>query len=163
MDGRDGTERLAVERWFLRQGLPHLIDDYRASTDVFTRAIPFLVLVFLFNVRRGSFGDRFTGWSQAGVALLSALIIIGSCRAGMNLLRGRRALQLPDEVGPVELGVFTFVPVVPRPPVRRVSRWSRVAGIVVFNLVVLAVVYLVVGYGLVPTTVWAASARPGVT
>ncbi len=145
-------ERHAVERWFLRQGLPHLIDDYRASTDVFTRAIPFLVLVFLFNVF-GAFGDRFTGWSQAGVAVLSALIILGLAVL-VNLLRGRRALQLPDDVGPVELAVFTFVPVVPallfgdQPAV-------GVAGIVAFNLVVLAVVYVVVGYGLVPTTVWA--------
>ena len=145
-------ERLAVERWFLRQGLPHLIDDYRASTDVFTRAIPFLVLVFLFNVL-GAFGDRFTGWSQAGVAILSALIILGLA-ALVNLLRGRRAFQLPDDVGPVELAVFTFVPVVPAllfggEPV------LGVVGIVAFNLAVLAVVYLVVGYGLVPTTVWA--------
>ena len=30
------------------------------------------------------------------------------------------------------------------------------AGIIVANLVVLALVYLIVGYGLVPTTVWAA-------
>ena len=31
----------------MRRGLPHAIDDYRASTDVFTRAAPFLSLVFL--------------------------------------------------------------------------------------------------------------------
>lgn len=146
-------EREAVERWFLRQGLPHLIHDYRASTDVFTRAIPFLVLVFLFNVV-GAFGDRFTGWSQAGVALLSAGIILGLA-AGVNLLRGRRALQLPDDVGPIELAMFTIVPAVPsllfgeRPLV-------AAAGIVLGNLVVLALVYVIVGYGLVPTTVWAA-------
>ncbi|MEL6984165.1 MAG: hypothetical protein AAFO29_17195, partial [Actinomycetota bacterium] len=98
--------------------------------------------------------DRFTGWSQAGVAVLSAGIILGLA-AGVNLLRGRRALQLPDDVGPIELAVFTIVPAVPsllfgeRPLV-------TAAGIVVGNLVVLAIVYVIVGYGLVPTTVWAA-------
>ena len=146
-------ERIAVERWFLRQGLPHLIHDYRASTDVFTRAAPFLVLVFLFNVT-GAFGDRFTGWSQAGVAVLSAGIILGLAVL-VNLLRGRRPLQLPDDVGAIELVVFTVVPAVPslvfaeRPLV-------TAAGVVAGNLVVLAVVYVIVGFGLVPTTVWAA-------
>lgn len=153
MDDRQGTEQQAVERWFLRQGLPHLIHDYRASTDVFTRAIPFLVLVFLFNVV-GAFGDRFTGWSQAGVALASSGIILGLA-AGVNLLRGRRALQLPDDVGPIELVMFTVVPAVPSllfgdNPIVAAS------GIVIGNLVVLALVYVIVGYGLVPTTVWAA-------
>ncbi|MEM9564141.1 MAG: hypothetical protein AAGA93_16085 [Actinomycetota bacterium] len=145
-------ERHAVERWFLRQGLPHLIHEYRASTDVFTRAVPFLVLVFLFNVF-GAFGDRFTGWSQAGVAVLSALLILGIAVA-INLLRGRQAFQLPDDVGPIELATFVIAPTVPallfggEPLV-------GAAGIVVLNLVVLGLVYVIVGYGLVPTTVWA--------
>lgn len=145
-------ERSAVERWFLRQGLPHLIHDYRASTDVFTRAMPFLVLVFMFNVV-GAFGDRFTGWSQAGVALLSAAIILGLA-AAVNLLRGRRVLQLPDVVGPIELAIFVMAPAVPsllfaeRPAV-------AAPGIVAGNLLVLAVVAVVVGFGLVPTTIWA--------
>ncbi len=145
-------ERHAVERWFLRQGLPHLIHGYRASTDVFTRAIPFLVLVFLFNVA-GAFGDRFTGWSQAGVAVLSAGIILGLA-ALVNLVRGRRALQLPDEVGPVELAVFAVVPAVPA-LLFGGQRLAGAAAIVVFNLVVLGLIYVVLGYGLVPTTVWA--------
>ncbi len=86
--------------------------------------------------------------------MLSAGIILGLA-VGVNLLRGRRALQLPDEVGPIELMVFTIVPAVPsllfagRPIV-------AAAGVVLGNLVVLALVYLIVGFGLVPTTVWAA-------
>ena len=101
-------EREAVERWFVRKGLPHLIYDYGARTDVFTRALPFLVVVFLFNVV-GSLGNRFTGWSQVGVAALSSAIILGLA-AGVNVLRGRRALQRPDHVGSVELAVFTLAP-----------------------------------------------------
>lgn len=104
------------------------------------------MLVFVFNV----FGDRFTGWSQAGVALLSAGIIL-RLAAGINLLRRRRALQLPDDVGPVELAVFTVVPAVPsfvfgdRPVMTAL-------GIIAGNLVILSLVYVVVGFGLVPTT-----------
>ena len=28
----------AVERWFVRQGLPHFIDDYSAARDILTTA-----------------------------------------------------------------------------------------------------------------------------
>lgn len=141
-----------VERWFLRQGLPHLIHHYRASTDVFTRALPFLLFVFLFNVT-GAFGDRFTGWSQAGIAVASSALIAAAA-IGLNVLRGRRPLQLPDDVGPIELAIFVILPAIP-PLLFSDNRTVATFGVVVQNLVVLAVVYFIVGYGLVPTTVWA--------
>lgn len=146
------SEREAVERWFLRQGLPHLVDDYGASTDVFTRALPFLLLVFSFNVL-GAFGDRFTGWAQVGAAAISAAIILGLA-SGVNLLRGRRPLQPPDDVGPIELAMFVLAPVVPTLVLQDQPLWPAL-GLVGFNLSVLAVVYVVVGFGLVPTTIWA--------
>ena len=147
------NERDDVERWFLHQGLPHLIDGYRASTDVFTRALPFLMLVFLFNVI-GAYSDRFTGWGQAIVALLSLAIIVGA-GIGLNLLRGRRPFQRPDHVGPLELAAFVVAPALPallfgdRP-------FVVAPGIIAGNLVVLSLTYVIVGFGLVPTTIWAA-------
>lgn len=39
-----------VERWFVRRGLPHAIDDYSAREDAPTRTVPFLSLVFLAEV-----------------------------------------------------------------------------------------------------------------
>jgi hypothetical protein len=147
------TERSAVESWFLHQGLPHLIDGYKASTDVYTRALPFLLLVFLFNIF-GAFGDRFTGWSQAGVVLVSFIIIL-SAGVLVNLARRRRPFRLPDRVGILELAVFTVAPAIP-PLLFGTRRLLAAEGIIVANLLVLGVVYLVVGFGLVPTTVWAA-------
>lgn len=146
------TERELVERWFLRQGLPHLIDDYRASTDVFNRALWFLLLVFLFNII-GAFSDRFTGWSQAGVAAISAVIIL-AVAVVVNLSRGRRPFQVPDSIGPVELTVFTLAPVIPT-LLFSGNPLLAAAAIVVGNLLVLGLVYVVVGFGLVPTTIWA--------
>src|SRR5690606_17668150 len=56
-DGMGGSEqtktsdrvehRLEVERWFLQRGIPHFIHGYRATEDVFTRALPVLLLVIL--------------------------------------------------------------------------------------------------------------------
>jgi len=147
------TEREEVERWFLRQGLPHLIEGYRASTGVFNRALPFLLLVFLFDVI-GAFGDRFTGWSQAWAAVASFALIVGAAIA-VNLLRRRRPLQLPNEVGPIELTVFLVVPAIP-PLIFGDHPLTAALGVIGLNLVILGVVYVVVGFGLVPTTLWAA-------
>ena len=149
---RSTPEREAVESWFLQQGLPHLIDGYKASTDVFTRALPFLLFVFLFNVF-GAFGDRFTGWSQAGVALVSFVIILGA-GVGVNVARGRRPFRRPDRVGLPELAVFTVAPAIP-PLLFGTRPLLAAEGIIAGNLLLLGVVYLVVGFGLVPTTVWA--------
>ena len=33
----------ATERWFMRRGLPMLVEEYSAGTDVWTRALPALV------------------------------------------------------------------------------------------------------------------------
>jgi hypothetical protein len=149
---RPDAERIEVERWFLHQGLPHLIDDYRASTDVFTRAMPFLLLVFMFNVV-GSFSDRFTGWTQAVVAGASSGMILAAA-AVVNIIRGRRPFQLPDRIGGPELAVFAIAPAVPPLVFGGSPVWASV-GTVAVNVCVLIVVYLVVGYGLVPTTAWA--------
>ena len=91
------TERHRCERWFVRRGLPHLIHDYSASADVLTRAAPFLafvVFVEFFFV----FGDRWTGWAQAGVFVVGLSVMAGVVVL-VNRIRGRRLWQLPDRFG----------------------------------------------------------------
>ena len=47
MDDRARAELASqTESWFVKRGLPHFIDEYRATTDVWTRAAPFLILIF---------------------------------------------------------------------------------------------------------------------
>ena len=87
------SRREAVERWFIRRGVPHVIHDYRATTDVFTRAVPFLALVFLIEIF-ASFGDRFDGWAQFGVFWAGAAIALGAV-AAVNGLRGAGCFSFP--------------------------------------------------------------------
>ncbi|MGE0878376.1 MAG: hypothetical protein AB7L13_04990 [Acidimicrobiia bacterium] len=105
------TQRLIddVERWFVRRGLPHAIDDYSARDDVLTRTLPFLAAVFVLEVMTTTFGDRFTGWEQAG-ALVAAVAVVTTGIALTNRARGRRTFQLPDRVGWMELGLFAVLP-----------------------------------------------------
>ena len=44
----DEADRLrGTERWFYRRGLPFFVEDYQSSTDVWTRASPFLAVIFV--------------------------------------------------------------------------------------------------------------------
>ena len=146
------SRRESVERWFIHRGVPHVIHDYRATTDVFTRAVPFLALVFLVEIF-ASFGDRFDGWAQFGVFWAGAGIALGAV-AAVNRLRGRRLFQLPDRVGAIELAVFMLVPPV-LPALFSNNPWSDAVGLGLINLALLVGAYVVVSFGLLPMLVWA--------
>lgn len=145
------SRREAVERWFVRRGVPHVIHDYRASTDVFTRALPFLALVFAVELF-ATFGDRFDGWAQFGVFCAGVGIALGAVGA-VNRLRRRRLFQLPDRVGAIELAVFVLVPSA-LPALFSDNRWSDSSGLVLINVGLLAGAYLVVSFGLLPMIFW---------
>ena len=137
----------------MRRGIPHFIEGYAAGTDILTRAAPLLTLVFVTEVIVLSFGDRYAGFVQA-LAVIGALSLTLGAVAVVNRLRGLRPLQLPNDVGAIELALFVFVPalaalVFGTEPVLEAS------GLIVGNLVFLGLAYLTTSYGLVPMTLWA--------
>ena len=137
----------ATERWFVRRGLPHAIENYSASADVWTRAWPFLLFV-LFVELFASFGDRFEGWAQAAVFVAGVGILAGAF-ALVNVARGRPPGSLPKNIDIGELAVFVVAPAAL--PLWFTDRgWSGAAIIVVVNLLVLAVAFGVTSYGLLP-------------
>ncbi len=142
----------AVESWFARRGLPNLIDNYSVSTDVFTRAVPTLIVLWMLSIS-AAFGDRFQGWSQlwaalAGVAFLAAI------GAGVNRLRGRRAFQVPDRVGVPELFVFVLTPAVLGVLVDNSSPGAFVLAVLA-GIVELLIVWFIFGFGLGAILKWA--------
>jgi hypothetical protein len=147
--------RPAVERWFIRRGLPHFIDDYSAREDIFTRMVPLVVVLFAVEVVLAVFGDRFTGVQQA-LAMLGAVAILVGSWVLVNLVRGRRATGLPERVGPVEAALFVIVP----PVVASLfgsHRAVEVPLLAVANVLALAVAYPITSYGIVPMTRWVLS------
>ena len=137
----------ATDRWFVRRGLPHAIREYSATEDVWTRAWPFLLFV-LFVELFASFGDRFSGWAQAGAFLVGLGLVAGGFVV-VNLIRRRRPLRRPDDIGVPELTVFVLAPAV-LPFLSNRNGVPEAIAIVIVNLVVLAIVYPVTSYGLVP-------------
>lgn len=146
----DDLER-TTERWLIRRGLPHFIDGYSAREDIFTRALPFLTVVFLIELLNGTRED--VEWWINVLAIIAAVAIGVAALASVNRFRGRRPLQRPDRVGIIELAAFVLVApfialVVAHSPVKALD-------VLVGNLVILAVVYVVTSYGLLPMTRWA--------
>lgn len=140
-----------TERWFVRQGIPHFIDRYRATTDVFTRAAGFLYLVFILQILNGLNLD-WPWWANAVALVGSAVIMLGGV-ALLNRTRGRPWYRRPDRIGPVELTAFVVLPAL-LPALFGFQMASALATLVA-NLVLLGITYVVVGYGVIPMTRWA--------
>lgn len=151
------SDRVATERWFLRRGLPHLIEGYSASRDVLTRAAPLLTLVFLVEVLNAP-KRSFPLWLDA-LALAGGFGILLGGWALANRARGRPVLARPVDVGWPEIAVFVVVPPL-LPLVFGVQTRSALATLVA-NAALLGVIYLGASYGVVPTTRWAAERMVG--
>lgn len=140
-----------TEDWFVRNGIPHFIDDFKASEDVWTRAIGLLTFVF-FSELFLTFGNDVEGWQQFG-AFLGGLCVIFGAVVAVNRFRGRRAFARPNDIGVGELGLFVMIP-----PVLALIGGHRdtveFLGVVLLNVAVLMVVYLVVSWGLFPMARW---------
>ena len=136
----------SIDNWFLDRGVPHLIADYSASEDIFTRMFRFLSLVMFVELFL-TFSDDLGGWGQAGAFVLGLVALLAAF-ALVNRIRGRRWSQVPDQVGYWEMGVFVLVP-----PALRAASTREPDDFVqwlVINLAIVAVSYVVTSYGLFP-------------
>lgn len=141
-----------TERWFLKRGIPHFIAEYRATEDVFTRMLPYFLIVFLAELTLASRLDWV--WWQNVAAFVAGLVLALAAWAGVNRFRRRPTWQRPDSVGPVEVVFFVLGPAF--------VRWAMTglfgvaALLLTINLVFLGIVYLATSYGVTPMVGWAA-------
>ena len=89
----------ATERWFLRRGIPHFIDQYNAREDVFTRALPILSLVFVVEIFVAT--DANWLWWQNTLAVGAGAALLAGSYAGVNHLRVRPLFQRPNAVNAI--------------------------------------------------------------
>lgn len=147
----DEIQTELVEHWLIRRGVPHAIHDYNAKTDVFTRMLPLMAVVFLLGAV-ATFGDRFTGWGQAGV-LVAGIALLFVAIAAVNRFRGRRMFAMPEDIGLLEIIVF----IAAAPLLALVfsdDRSTNAGGLVVLNVLVLVLGYLVTSYAVLPMLRW---------
>lgn len=141
-----------TEAWFVARGIPHFIDRYSATEDVFTRALPLLALIALFELLPALNFD-WPAWLNA-VAIAGSFAILLGGFAGLNLARDRRPFERPSRVGPVELAAFVVLPAVL--PLVFGAQEGSALGVLATNLVLLGVIYLGTSYAVIPITRWAA-------
>jgi hypothetical protein len=138
------------ERHFRRAGLPLFIENYTATEDVFTRAVPVLAFVFIAEML-GAISLDWSPLANVGAALGGLAILLGTYGL-INRARGRSFLALPDRVGKTELALFVLVPaLLPLIFGGQVRSAIVTAG---GNALLLGFVYLVIGYGFLSTLRW---------
>jgi len=148
---RDEDAIVRTEQWFVHRGLPHFIDDYSASRDVLTRAVPILTLIFLIEVANAP-KRSFPIWLDAVAVATGFAILLGAWMVA-NALRHRRLLARPDSIGVFEVAVFVLAP--PAIPLLFGGQWRSAIGTAVLNVALLGAIYVVTSYGVVPMTRWA--------
>jgi hypothetical protein len=140
-----------VERWFVRRGVPHFIDDYAATTDIWTRSIPMLTAGYLLG---GLVALDLREWSWqknllVGLAVIAALVAGWSV---INLVRRRPWSAMPDVVGTPELAVFVLGPAL---PALVLGQWDDALQSVIGGLAILAIIYLLTSYAVPALMRWA--------
>ena len=145
------AELKAYEAAFRRDGLPMLIEDYSPAYDIFTRAVPLLGLVLLFELL-GPVNSEFSLALNA-VAVLMAVGLMLLALALVNRHRGRKMFSRPERIGRAELVAFVVVPALL--PGLISGHWGIAALTALFNLLLLALILGVVGFGLFSTLRWA--------
>ena len=135
-----------IERWFIGKGVPHFIDGYRARTNVWTRAAPALLVLWLIGL-----ASEFGFSERAGLAtLFGGGAVVVALFVAANKLRHRAAFARPDDVGAAELGLFVFAPAALS--VALGHRGVGVAVSIATALVILGTVYLTTSYGIISIT-----------
>ena len=140
-----------LERGFRRDGLPNLIVDFSAAEDVFTRAIPFLSLVFVLEVVNAMDLES-SAWENLLLALGGAAILFGAFGL-LNVVARPPFLSVPSRVGAPELAAFVVLPALL--PIMFSGQYLFGFNTMLANLALLRLVYLVVGFGLVSIVRWA--------
>ena len=149
--GAPEEERLReYERGFHHAGLPLFIADRSAASDIFNRAVPLLGLVFLAEML-GALNLDWSPLANLG-AVAGALTLMLLAISALNRSRGRPAVAIPQDIGKLELAGFVLIPALL--PVIFGGQWLSALVTAGGNLALLALVFGVVGLGLVSIVRW---------
>jgi len=108
MPERYDTLLKSTESWFVRRGLPYFIEERKVTEDVFTRALPMLLVYFVINLMV-VLSLHLTALQRAGGGVLGVLLL-ALVYMLRNRFRGEKVLGRPSQIGWFELGGFIVIP-----------------------------------------------------
>jgi hypothetical protein len=140
-----------VEQWFVRRGVPHFIDEYAATTDIWTRSLPVLLIAY---VARGfnALDLREWTWQRNLVAAVAVVVVLVVGWVVTDLVRGRPPFRAPTVLGTPELAAFIIGPAVPS---ALFGQWGDAVQSMLEGAALLAIIYLVTSYAVVALMSWA--------
>ncbi len=139
-----------TEKWFIRQGLPLFVEEYSAGRDVWTRAVPALVALFVISVVSTIAGARTVA---GGLALAAAVVVALGGYTLFNRRAGRPAFALPQHLGLGWVAAFVLIPSLLTLAAER--DLGLFAASLVGGVLLLGLVYVVTRYALVAQVAWA--------
>ena len=146
-----GARNTEIERWFIRRGVPHFIDDYAPTTDIWNRSLPMLGIAY---VAGGLNALNLRDWSwQRNV--VTAVVVVAVLIAGwavINMARHRRPFVVPEVVGTPELALFLIGPTIP--PLL-FGQAGDAFQTLVEGAAILAVIFLATSYAVLALLAWA--------
>ena len=153
----------AEDLWFLRRGVPLLVSQSatRNPARIWRRALPALLVLYALMLLRGVF------ISEQGIAadaIIGGAILLATWLVS-NIVRKQRLFSYPDGLGPFELAAFVIGPCIPALLTSEAadnllegdSIAIRLIGaliIAILQLMILAVVWVAVSFGIVSLSVW---------
>ncbi|MBD0324340.1 MAG: hypothetical protein ICV72_13285, partial [Aldersonia sp.] len=141
----------AAERWFVGRGLPHFVERSDTVWAIWSRAVPLLVLAYLL-LGLNALDLSNWSWQRNVLAAMFVVAVLAVVWISSNVLRGFPALQRPQSIGPVELGLLIVVPAIPS---AILGQWGDVVQTLIEGVGVLIVVWAITSYGVVPLLGWA--------
>lgn len=152
MSADDGVRATlpATERWFYRRGLPFFVEDYRTSTEVWTRATPFLAVTFVLQLGLAAANLEDPGWTIAGLAVGLGMLALYAVR---NVRAGRSWYALPTRVTwPFLVGYVTFPALV---ALVSTGTLATLLESLLVSAALLGIAWLATRYAILPLVVWA--------
>ncbi len=131
--------------------MPHFISNYSATEDVWTRALPALIIVFLLSAVSG-IDLNWNAWQIIAGTIGGLLILLGSWMA-LNRYRKTPLFAVPRRVGWPEIGLIVLVPTAL--PLFFGGDWVGSIIILINQLVTVGLIFVITSYGLLAISLWA--------
>jgi hypothetical protein len=146
-----GERIVDIERWFVRRGVPHFIDDYAATTDIWTRSLPMLIIAYV-ALGLNALNLHDWSWQRNVLASMAVIALLALAWVITNRARGRALFARPDVVGAPELAVFVI-----GPPLASAAfgQWGDAFQALVEAIALLMTIYILTSYAILALLGWA--------